>query len=151
MDWVAEGIAVGGLRDTLDHDRLRSEGIEAVLQLYGADRERATIPIPVELLQLSLMDRQPLPPALLRRGVDFIRRQREAGRPLLVACGAGISRSPTFVAAYLHEQGTDLVEAYRLIRTARPVIRPHRAMVRSLVSYYHLPEAVAEELARHAR
>ena len=145
MDWVAEGIAIGDMRDAIDHSGLREAGIEAILQLYGAERERVGFPIPVEVLQLQVADRVPPPPALLRRGVEFIRRQRAGERSLLVACGAGISRSPTFVAAYLHEEGADLREAYRQIIRVRPQTRPHPALLRSLIQYYQI-DTPAEEL-----
>jgi protein-tyrosine phosphatase len=145
MDWVAEGIAVGGMKDAMDFELLESEGVEAVLQLYGQEREQIYFILPIDTLQLQVEDRRPLPPPLLRRGVKFIRRQRLAERRVLVCCGAGMSRSPSFVAAYLHEEGMDILEAFRQIRSSRPEVHPHRAMVRSLVDYYR-PEIPLEEL-----
>jgi protein-tyrosine phosphatase len=97
------------------------------------------------VLPLQVEDRCRLPPQLLRQGVKFIRRQRLADRRVLVCCGAGMSRSPTFVAAYLHEEGMDILDAFRQIRSRRPEVRPHRAMVRSLVHYYR-PEMPLEDL-----
>jgi hypothetical protein len=67
IDWVAEGISIGGRRDIIDHGRLQEEGVEAVLQLYGHERERAGIPIPIHVLQLPVADRVPLPPDMLER------------------------------------------------------------------------------------
>lgn len=40
-------------------------------------------------------DGEPFDAPILRRGVDFILAQRAAGKTVFVACGAGISRSPT--------------------------------------------------------
>ncbi len=147
MDHVAEGIAIGSLEDCLDHSRLAETGIEAVLQLYGHPRERALIPLPIAVLQLEVRDRVPLDPAQLRKGVTFIREQRRAGRQVLVACGAGVSRSPTIVAAYLHEEGSDLSEAFARIAAVRS-IHPHRALVRSLVDYYGLDPTIHETATR---
>lgn len=150
MDRVADGISIGSLEDCLDHGRLTEAGIEAVLQLYGHPRERALIPLPIPVLQLEVRDRVALDPARLREGVAFIREQRSVGRQVLVACGAGISRSPAFVAAYLHEEGMGLAEAFARIASARP-IHPHRALVQSLAEYYNLDlqiHGVAERAGR---
>ena len=45
---------------------------------------------------------------MLQRGVSFICEQVDAGKQVLVVCGAGISRSLTFVLAYLLERGYEL-------------------------------------------
>ncbi len=113
LDWVAEGIAIGGLRDVFDFQRLEAEGVEALLQLHDGAGEHYDFPLPIEVLRLEVRDREALPPRLLSQGVKFIRRQRLAGRRVLVACGAGMSRSPTFVAAYLYEEGMDFSDAIR--------------------------------------
>jgi protein-tyrosine phosphatase len=55
---------------------------------------------------------------------------------MLVCCGAGMSRSPVFVAAFFHEEGMELDAAFELIRERRPIIRPHPRLVRSLESHY---------------
>lgn len=141
MNWVADGIAIGGLADAVDHSRLLNEGVDAVLQLYAGEREKAPFPIPVEVLHLQARDRQSMPTDRPRESVAFIRAHQEQGRRVLVCCGAGISRSTTFVAAYLHEQGVELAEALSSIRAHRPQCRPHREMLRSLIEYYGLDTA----------
>jgi protein-tyrosine phosphatase len=133
------------MRDAIDFRRLQEAGIEAILQLYGAPRERIHFPIPVALLQLPVPDREPLDLDLLNEGVAFIRAQRAAGRLILVACGAGVSRSATFAAAYLHEEGLELLEALRQVLHGRPEARPHPELLRSLVERYH-PSLSAEVL-----
>jgi hypothetical protein len=79
MDWVAEGIAIGGRRDALDHASLKAAGIEAVLQLYGPERESLEFPFASAVCCLFVIDGEPLPLAVLREGVRFIRAQREQG------------------------------------------------------------------------
>ena len=105
----------------------------------GKKDTSSSFPIPVKVLQLPVRDREPLPPELLRRGVDFVREQRRSGKQILVACGAGISRSPTFVAAYLHEEGMDLLTAFQAVLARRPNARPHRHLVGALLDYYDIP------------
>lgn len=151
MDWITPDLAIGGLSDLLDHGRLQEEAVEAVLQLYGHPRERATIPLPLEILQLPVKDREPLPPEFLRAGLDFLAEQRRAGRRVVVACGAGISRSPCFVAACLHTEGMALDEAFRLIQGARPQICPNRELMRSLLDYFRVGDEIAEGLLRWTR
>ena len=139
MDWVAEGIAVAGWRDAVDQTALEAAGLEAVLQLYEPGGVPQGFRFARWVLQLPLRDAEPIPPALLRKGVEFITGQRSAGRRVLVTCAAGLSRSPTLVAAYLHEQGMDLLSAYQCIQQHRPGIVPHPLLVQSLVDYYGLP------------
>jgi hypothetical protein len=154
MDWVVDGIAIGGLRDVMNHEMLRGEGIEALLQLGGSERERPSDPLPPYLLAalpLPVMDARALPPELLRQGLDFIGAQRAQDRKVLVACGAGISRSAAFVVAYLHEQGMEIDEALRTVIREHPVALPHPALLRSLIEYYQLPRTVPELLTRIVR
>lgn len=145
MDWITDTLAIGGLRDAGDFPLLAEEGIEAVLQLCGREREQLIIPLPLDHLRLPVDDRRPLPPSVLTQGVKFLRRHQLAGHRTLVCCGAEMSRSPVFLAAYLYESGTDLLKALRLIRSRRPIVRPHRALVRCLVEHYGL-KMPAEEL-----
>ena len=59
------------------------------------------------------------------------KQQVEAGRPVLVMCGAGISRSSTFVLAYLLERGYSLEDAWRLLSERHPAASPLPQMWRS--------------------
>lgn len=138
MDWVADGIAIGSAYDTSDPADLERAGIEAVLQLYGPEPFPTALPFAAAVQHLFVVDGEPLAIARLCEGVEFIRAQRALGRRILVACGAGISRSPTFVAAYLHETGMDLLDAFGSIMQRRPQVLPHPELLRSLVAHYQL-------------
>lgn len=146
MDWVADGIALGGIRDLMDFGLLLEQEIDAVLQLCGRDSP-VDFPFSLTLLALPVEDGKPLPEEMLRRGVRFIRKQRQSGASVLVACGAGVSRSPTFVAAYLHEEGMDLQVAFLQLMSHRPGVRPHPAMFRSLCEIYGIPGEPMQLLA----
>jgi hypothetical protein len=101
MHVVRDWLLVGKLRDTLHTPLLREYGVGAVLQLC----REVTQPDDIASLFLpGVEDGEPLPPAKLDAGVAFIRQQRAAGRTVLVACGAGISRSVSFTVAALHEE-----------------------------------------------
>jgi hypothetical protein len=151
MDWIVEGIALGNWQDARAHDVLQANGIRAVLQIYGPDASPPGFPFAEASLQLEAPDAIPLPHVRLRKGVEFIQLQREVGRPILVCCSAGLSRSPCFVAAYLHATGHHLPDAFRTILAARSGILPHPAVLRSLIQYCAAELSPAELLAAIVR
>jgi hypothetical protein len=69
----------------------------------------------------------------LRRQVEFIDAQHQAGRPVFVHCHAGISRSVMVVAAYLMARdGRTRDEALAFLRTLRPSVGPNPAFLELL-------------------
>lgn len=97
-------------------------------------------PSGVTTLCLPIEDGEPLDEDTLRRGVDFVLAQRAAGKHVLIACGAGISRSTTFAIAALKEaEGLSLLTAAREVRRAHPNGLPHVALWSSLCLHYQEP------------
>jgi protein-tyrosine phosphatase len=87
-------------------------------------------------------------------GVGFIRTHRRAGENVVVACGAGMSRSAALVAAFLVEEGEDLTDAFLTVPRQRPIIMPHPVILRSLVEHYQVAastETILAQLARERR
>lgn len=137
MNQIRDWLYVGKYRDTTDGALLSSRRIGAMLQLAA--------PITmgdVASCYLAVEDGEALPHDLLAQGVAWVRGQRQAlgagERPaVLIACGAGISRSVTFTMAALHEEeGLSLLDAYRTIRQSHPDAMPHPALLKSLNDYY---------------
>lgn len=147
MDWITESLGLGSWYDCQDHPYLQEQGVEAILQLYGPDPRPDGFPFARASLQLSVVDARPLPVTVLQEGVAFIREQRRQERKVLVACAAGMSRSASFLAAYLHEEGMDLAEAYLAIRAKRRII-PHPKVIQSLVDHYALAVTAQEIMVR---
>jgi len=88
-------------------------------------------------LYLPVEDGVPLSEKLLRQGVDFILEKKDEGQVILVACGAGISRSSAFaVAALKEDENCTLVEALQTVRFRHPQALPHPAIWESLCIYY---------------
>ena len=69
------------------------------------------------------------------RGVNWALEQRSAGRPVLVHCAHGHGRSLVVMCAVLvvNGQAGDFLEAYMMVKAARPKVRlngrQHRALV----------------------
>lgn len=91
----------------------------------------------IETLYLPVDDGEPLPIQLLEQGMSFVRAHKAQGRKVLIACGAGISRSVTFgIAALREEEGLSLPDAFRAIHSHHPEAMPHFALWNSLCQYY---------------
>lgn len=125
-------LCVGKFRATRDARLLAAHGVGAMLQLAEPVEQPgiASRYLPVE-------DGEPLPFALLREGVDYMLAARNRGQVVLVACGAGISRSTSFAIAALKEvEGLSLLESLLSIHRVHPDGLPHPALWQSLCDYY---------------
>ena len=133
MDAVRDGLYVGEYSETLDTALLAAHEIGAMLQLAEAVHHAGIVS-----LYLPVEDGEHLDPHLLRQGIDFVRDQRRLGRSVLIACGAGISRSPAFTVAVLREdEGLSLLEALRVVKNHNPVTMIHSALWESLCEFFH--------------
>lgn len=132
MDSLCDWLYIGKYRETLDAIILRQYAIEAMLQLAEAVAQPG-----VESLYLPVEDGLPLDDHLLRRGVDFALAQKQLRRKVLVACGAGMSRSAAFAVAILKEaERISLVEALRQVKSQHPETLIHPALWESLCKFY---------------
>jgi protein-tyrosine phosphatase len=123
---------IGKYRETTQLDNLRAYQIGAMLQLAEPVEQPG-----IESLYLQVEDGEPLPTDKLRRGMDFVRLRKADGHNVLVACGAGISRSTSFaIAALKEEEQISLVDAYSQILDCHPEAMPHPALWESLRVYY---------------
>ena len=132
MYQVRDWLWIGKYTETLLPDVLSQHGITAMLQLAAP-----VVQPGVESLYLIVEDGVPLHPVVLERGIKFARAQKAQGHPLLVACGAGISRSSTFATAVLkEEENLTLLNAFEQIHLAHPYAMPHPELWKSLCTYY---------------
>jgi protein-tyrosine phosphatase len=128
-------LLIGKYRETLDGDLLARAGVSALLHLAARVE-----PPGITTLYLLIEDGEPIEEVTLRRGVDFVLAQRAAGKTVLVACGAGISRSTTFAIAALKEaESLPLLAAARDVRRHHPDGLPHIALWSSLCMHYQEP------------
>jgi predicted protein tyrosine phosphatase len=142
FDLIVDTLYVGSVWAGMQPERLAEAGVGSVLKLTAGDLSELD---GLNVLDLSFPDAQSIPPGFLRRGVDFIAAEQAAGRGVLVMCAAGISRSPTFVLAYLVEKkGCDLREAFQRVRAARPIAAPHPVLWLSLLAFLGTPYSWAD-------
>lgn len=141
LDHVIDGVYIAGFRALYNLDMMKSERIYHVLKLYEYE---PFWPQPFRVLELPVMDGEPLPLPRLARGVRFVQGCVARQERVLVQCGAGISRSATFVLAYLLERGMDLHDAYLLLQRKHPAASPAPALWQSLIDHYGLPYTILD-------
>lgn len=132
MNQIRPWLLIGNYRDSRDLSLLQRYEIGAMLHLADIVNQPS-----IETLCMVIEDGIPVDPVTLRRGVDFIRLCKADGLRVLVACGAGISRSVTFaIAALKEEEQLTLVEAFAEILRHHPEAQPHSSLWESLRAYY---------------
>jgi protein-tyrosine phosphatase len=133
MDEIRPWLYIGKYRDTLDKNHLNSKSIKAMLQLADRIEESG-----INSLFLPVEDMRPTLSAFIKQGVDFILAEKEKGHKVLVACGAGISRSTAFCMAALKEvEGLSLLEAFKEIKRKHPESMPNEPVWESFCKHYH--------------
>src|SRR3972149_10023543 len=99
MHPIRPWLFIGKFSETQDDVLLRRREIGAMLQLADSVKQPG-----IPSLYVPVEDGEPLPPDLLRMGVEFVRLEKALKRNVLIAGGAGISRAATFTIAVLKEE-----------------------------------------------
>lgn len=129
---IRDWLLVGKFAQTRDRDLLESHNVQAMLQLAEPYSQAG-----IETLYLEMKDGEPIDAATLQHGLDFIREHHAAGHVTLLACGAGISRSPLMaMAALMETEGLALFEAYEAVYRQHRGAQPHHELVMSLAAYH---------------
>ncbi|MDQ4141208.1 MAG: dual specificity protein phosphatase family protein [Bacteroidota bacterium] len=125
-------LVLGKHQETHHLPLLQAYGIEAMLQ-FAEKVEHPTI----RSLYLPIEDGIPLSTEAFQQGIDFMHTNHQEGKKILVSCGAGISRSVTFVIAFLKEtEELTLLEAYQTVLKVHGRALPHPKLWQSLCAYY---------------
>jgi hypothetical protein len=144
IDHVVDGVYIGGVRQAgVQIPALQAAGVLHILKLYPPE---GSWPWTSEFTVCDnpISDRLEIAQLQLRFGVDFIAEQVAASRKVLVCCEHGISRSSTFVLAYLLERGYSLHDAWTLLRERHDRASPDQALWESLVKHYRLNHTIDE-------
>lgn len=129
---IRDWLYVGKFAETRRRELLEGTGITAMLLLA----QEITHPN-IESLYVALEDGEAMPHDRIKEGIAFIREQKEQGKVVLVACGAGISRSTIFsMAAIMEEENLKLFDAYGEVYQNHRSARPHHELCISLSEYY---------------
>lgn len=129
---IRDWLCVSGYPEASSASIVKAEGIEAMLQLF----EEFSIE-DVESHFIPVIDGAPMTKGMIQEGIEFIHKQRDAGRKLLVTCGAGISRSVTFSIIALKEiEGLSMEDAYRIIHAVHPKALPDHVHWQAVAEYY---------------
>lgn len=130
---VAPGLYLGGRPCDVEATELAVRGVVRVLDLAAELSAPAPL-LALEHASLPVLDLTPVPPATLRRAVDFL---RESPGPVYVHCALGLGRSAAVAAAWLLESGraATVDDAIRAVRSARPGAVFPRAAKRSLEEF----------------
>ncbi|MFZ4814759.1 MAG: dual specificity protein phosphatase family protein [Phototrophicaceae bacterium] len=146
MHKIRDWLYIGGYRDTADLDLLQTAGVGSMLQLadHRPQPGIATLPIIID-------DGVPVSADKLALGIAYVRGEKALGKSVLVACGAGISRSTTFAIGVLkEEEGGTVLETFLNIRKHHPNALPHISLWHSLCQYYG-EDTLYQEIWQHLR
>lgn len=132
MHIIRPWLLLGKHQETRYLNFLQTHEVEAMLQFA----EKVEYPT-IESLYLPIEDGIPLTKEVIQQGIAFMRTNHVQGKKLFVSCGAGISRSVTFVIAFLKEtEEISLLEAYQTVLKIHTGALPHPKLWQSLCSYY---------------
>jgi len=133
MNDVLPWLYVGSVQDAEDYAALKEAGIGAVLTLAWP----ISHPEDIAVKRVFFEDGEPIPDEVFYEALSFVRQQRRQGRKLLIACSAGVSRSPTIAIAVLHElEGYPLVKAFRTVLSRVHLAQPRAVTWSSLCRFY---------------
>ena len=121
---ITPQLHVGGQYRRRGWARMQARGVTAVVNMrVEFDDQKAGI-APPRYLYLRVVDDHAPTMEQLRAGCAFIAEEMARDGTVYVHCGSGIGRAATMAAAYLIDTGRSEDEAWTLIRTSRPFIRP---------------------------
>lgn len=129
---ISEGLHVGGQYMGRGWPRLAARGVTAVVNMRREFDDRSRGIAPSHYLHLPTIDNHAPTLDHLAQGVAFIRQELERGGEVYIHCEAGVGRAPTMAAAYLTNEGWSPAEAWALLRTRRPFVRPTQVQVRQI-------------------
>jgi predicted protein tyrosine phosphatase len=133
---ITPGLYVGGQHYQRGLRRMAREGISASLSLRRSFDDAGRGVAMERHLWLPTTDDTPPTLEQLAEASEFIRGVRREGRGVYVHCASGVGRAPTTAAAYLVSLGLAPQEAWRLIRRARPFVRPKAVQIEQVERFH---------------
>ena len=144
MTQIRPWLYIGKYRDTTNLGLLESLQIGAMLQFAELVEQPG-----IMTLYIDQDDGVPVPYGNFHQGLKFIISNKEANRNILIACGAGISRSAAFTIAALSAiEQISLKEAYLEVKRLHPDTFPHPEVWKSLCGYFKDESGFRPEIGR---
>ncbi|KAM4745283.1 dual specificity protein phosphatase 14 [Anableps anableps] len=133
---VTEHLFLSNSRAAKDCSQVTGNGITCIIN--ASETGSSSAPPPgVEYIHIPVSD-SPLSPLRdhFDQVADKIQNTAERHGRTLVHCNAGVSRSAALCLAYLMKHcGATLLEAHRLLKSCRPIVRPNLGFWRQLIEY----------------
>ena len=133
---IFKWLYLGTFDNALDISDLRRLGINYILNC-AYDCKNTQLPKNINELHLKIRDDSNFDIfEFFEQGIDFINQVRTKGGVVLVHCKFGISRSPSFVCAFLIKYfDFNLQSALKFIRKKRPIVNPNEGFMLYLEQY----------------
>ena len=127
---------LGTFENACDISDLRRLGINYILNC-ASDCKNTQLPKSITELHLKIRDDTNFDIfKYFEQGIDFINKVRTKGGVILVHCKFGVSRSPSFVCAFLIKYfAFNLQSALKFIRKKRPQVNPNEGFMVFLDKY----------------
>lgn len=149
--WITPEILLGGQPARNLWKQLTSRGVTGVVNMRDEYDYREEIGhMPVRYLHLPTVDNTAPTLEHLRLGTAFIERELSDGGKVYIHCWEGLGRGPSMVAAHFITQGKTAEEAWKIIRTVRPFIRPTQEQIDRLEEFTMLQHEPEADIAQQA-
>lgn len=143
MQQITDWLYIGNYSDLISDHLKNNHSIHAVLNLA----ESLELPFN-DVLFLDIDDGVPLKDEDTVKGLEFLLNQYYEKKVILVACGAGVSRSATFCTLVLKEiLDITLIEAFKIVKQKHSKALPHPALWKSVCEVYDEEFKYVEVLA----
>ncbi len=124
-----------------DLPRLHEAGIRAVVSLVNNPSDGLVYhDAGFDFISVPIPDFNPPAPQQAAQVVEFIDRMKEAAKPVVVHCHAGLGRTGTLLAAYLIANGKKTMEAIAAVRSVRPGAIETQGQVQFLADWETMQE-----------
>jgi len=131
------GLYLGGVAGAENPDFYKKYGITCVLECAAG----LSVQYPKEFLEKHLLiPVHDYPDFEIKRhfekAIEYIDTNRKTGASVYVHCAAGVSRSATFVIAYLMKtMKMNVEDALKYVKARRQVVRPNEGFLKQLKEY----------------
>ncbi len=138
ITWISACVAVSGRVPPACAARAGDElAIRRIVDVRAEERDDAALLARhgVAFLWLPTRDHEPLSPADLRLGTEWVRSGIARGERVLIHCQHGIGRSALLAACVLVADGRSPSDALRLIKRQRSKVSPSPSQLHALLQF----------------